>query len=190
MKKILIGICSIWAAIFAFLIVPQTIQVISDDYPRVILKSQPVDPRDLFRGDYVTLSYAFASPNLREEADIDQELNEKLESILEFSESGENVYALLVVGEDSRAEVVDFEKTKPQAPDLFLRGKVRNTGWRGKSLAFGIEKYFVPEGKGRELEKARNAENLEVEVAINPKSGKALITDILVSQESYEFEEE
>jgi uncharacterized membrane-anchored protein len=171
---------------------------VSDDYPRVILETQPVDPRDLLRGDFVILSYEFATTantmntvntmNPFEAMILGEEktaLKEELKNTLYFSENGDKVYAVLDVAEDRRAKVVSYEKTKPNT-GLFLRGVVRGTR-TNKSLDFGIEKYFVPEGKGRELEKARNASHLEVEVAINPKSGKALITDILVSEESFDF---
>jgi uncharacterized membrane-anchored protein len=189
MKKSLPIILAFWAVIFAVFIIPNTIQIVSDDYPRVILKTQPVDPRDFLRGDFVILSYEFATVN-RWSDDEKTELEERLGSILEFSNSGDKVYAVLDVAEDKRAEVVSYKKTKPNT-GLFLRGVVRGrSGSWNQRLDFGIEKYFVPEGRGWELEQERNASNLEVEVAINPKSGKALITDILVSEDSFEFEKD
>ncbi len=55
-KVIIAVIVAFWVAIFAYMIIPNAVQIVNDDYPRVILKTQPVDPRDILRGDYVILS--------------------------------------------------------------------------------------------------------------------------------------
>jgi len=225
-KTVIVSVLSFWTIIFAYMILPNEIQIVSDDYPRVILKTRPVDPRDLLRGDYVILSYDFADMSqvlawnqwnervegLREDIEQNRDnpkrleslekrlrgltskepsnegVNEKLRDILNDSKVGDDVYLAFDVGDDRRAITKGFLKEKPST-GLFLKGTVYqlNSWNNSKEVRFGIEKYFVPVGEGRVLEKARNANNLEVEVAVNPKTGKALIVDILI--EGVRFEE-
>lgn len=113
----------------------------------ITVKTEPVDPRDLFRGDYVVLNYDFNRPS-----------DKKLESSDSWSSAkkGTPVYAVLVKSPDS--EVWTLEKvtlTQPTASEvnenrLYIAG-LKVSYWRA---SYGIEQFFVQEGKGKELEKA------------------------------------
>jgi uncharacterized membrane-anchored protein len=46
-------------------------------------------------------------------------------------------------------------------------------------VEYGIENYFVEEGKGRAVESSRNARQLRVEVSLR-KDGKGIITGLFV----------
>jgi len=175
------GIIAFWIVMLGYLILPQEIQVnYPADYPRVLLKAYPVDPQDLLRGDYVILSYAFSQPNTEF---LSPEFNREFEDILDSSTSGDKVYLMLETDDKGNAVPVKYVRKKP-TDGLFLKGKIY-ADYRGRNaeVRFGIEKYFVPEGTGRELEKAKNMGDLEVEVAIHPKKGKALITGVFVTGE-------
>ncbi len=140
----LIGMVAVQAAP---LVVGQTVRL------RVV----PVDPRDLFRGDYVILDY---------------ELNEAVARALENSADDRRVgadrpvYVTLTPDADGvhrRAGAVSFERP---AGGLYLRGRL--TGhWRG-SARFGIEAFFVQEGEGLALERLRNSGELSAEIAVAP----------------------
>ncbi|MGB5950868.1 MAG: GDYXXLXY domain-containing protein [Parvibaculum sp.] len=159
----------------------------------VTLRTEPVDPRDLFRGDYVTLAYGISRLSL-----------ENLTGDKSFSE-GETVYVALVPeGEDWRAAGV--WRDYPEKPDgsKIIRGRIvdviRNVPRvralpRSKkveevpceecvqlTVVYGIESYFVPEGQGRKLEDARNAQALSVDVAL-ARNGEAAIKGLRLDGE-------
>jgi GDYXXLXY motif protein len=48
------------------------------------------------------------------------------------------------------------------------------------NVEYGIERFYVPEGEGRTLEEARNAEALSVNIRVDAK-GKAQIREIAVN---------
>ena len=127
----------------------------------MLLKVVPVDPRDLMRGDYVILGYDIsrvppgtflggsASPGER---------------------AGRTVYVVLEPDEDGRhyhgAGVVE----EPPANGPFIRGTLEASG----RIVFGIESYFVQEGKGKEYEQAVRDRRLSAEVALS-RDGRAAL---------------
>jgi uncharacterized membrane-anchored protein len=122
----------------------------------VLLHVVPVDPRDLLRGDYVILSYDASQawpPNAtREEA------------------LGKTVYVTIAPGTDDRHyRATRGDLTPPPAGSLFLRGTSTPSG-----IQFGIESYFVQEGRGRVYEEAARRGNLWAEVAVAPDGAAAL----------------
>lgn len=125
--------------------------------PVVLLKCRPVDPRDLLRGDYMTLRYdiseapiAGVSPKAPAGADAGREVWVLLERRDRYH----------VVAEASR------ERLTPRAGQLLVRGML-GPGWAGTSdrsrIDYGIERYFVPEGKGTPQFKL-----MEAEVSVSP----------------------
>ena len=135
----------------------------------VLLKVQPVDPRDLFRGDYVVLRYDIT----------------RVDSNVQLS-GGERVYAQLEINEEGYGEVSQLSTTKPEG--LFIRGKVYRKWKEGVyDINYGIESYFVPEGKGRQLERQLN--DIDVKISID-KYGRAIIKDMLIDGEPFEFEDD
>ena len=120
----------------------------------VILKTQPVDPLDVFRGQYLTINYEISRVLLPAGA-----------------KEGDTVYVSLKEGDDKiwHAEKVSFSK-----PDsgIFIRGTAKQS-WRGLGVEYGIEQYFFE----------RNAElpwrNLQVKVKISG-SGQSRIVELLL----------
>jgi len=130
----------------------------------VVLPTVPVDPRDLFRGDYVVLAYPMSTVDLY---GLGHDASE-------FA-VGQTVYAQLrVVG--GRAALQDVVATRPFDESLFLRGQITAIDGTTLRIAYGIESYFVPEGKGRELEQARG-HSLEVVAAVDA-AGRAVIKKV------------
>jgi len=131
-----------------------------------VLEIVPVDPRDLFRGDYVILDYK-----------ISRVENEML-SI------GDVVYVSLVKDGDFHvAERVSFARPKE---GLFIKGTVSENNGKNFTIIYGIENYFVPEDKGRELENARDLKTLSVIVKID-SYGNASIKDLYVNGKKADF---
>jgi len=116
----------------------------------VLLKIQPVDPRDWLRGDYATFQYNISY--------IDSYLfgNEKIRN-------GDTVYVILQ--KDKKYWIAQkVQKTKPTGKNqIFIKGKVVSGGLESQAkffshqrfrrsrihVIYGIEEYYIPEGKAR-----------------------------------------
>lgn len=154
----------------------------------VTLATEPVDPRDLFRGDYVTLAY-----------DITRVTIGELPGDRDFSQ-GDAIYVELARdGEAWKAVGAWREYPEAAAENKVIRGRIthvaRNAGPRSgpdeeapcngcvtATVAYGIESYFVPEGQGRDIEDARNARRLSVDVSL-ARDGEAAIKGLRLEGE-------
>jgi len=144
------------------------------------LKTLPVDPRDLLRGDYVTLSYPVSAlagsivtgtaPRQGERVRMTVRLRPGADGLWE---AGEASFGTL---EPQEGSVV--VRTLPfqyySGPDGALPETI--------FVTYGIERYYVPEGEGRVLEDARNQQELEVEARVS-SAGTPQIARILLRGE-------
>ena len=118
----------------------------------VLLHVEPVDPRDLLRGDYVTLGYAIS----RIPAGNYQ--------------AGQSVYVTLVPEADGRHYRAGSFLVEPPASGVFIRGTVQGHG----RATYGIESYYVQEGTGHDYENAVRNRRLWAEVALDGRGNPAL----------------
>lgn len=130
----------------------------------VMLKTQPVDPRDLFRGDYVVLNYQISTLDLNSLQSDSNEFND-----------GDNVYISLDLA-DGYGVPAKISKNPPE-DGLYIKGNVVNVRDSRLIVSYGIESYFVPEGKGYDIERHRG--NLDVKVSID-NFGNAVIKSLIV----------
>ncbi len=162
-KKLFIGIGLFWLLIiFGFIGYKEMALHTGTE---VLLKTVPVDPRDLFRGDYVILNYDISQVDI----DIDKDILGQ----------GQTLYVSLN-NEEKYATAEEVSLDKPNG--LFIKGKFVES-WRN-SIEYGIESYFVPEGKGWHLE--RNRGNMDVLVVID-SSGNAVIKEVLINDQPIDF---
>jgi uncharacterized membrane-anchored protein len=138
----------------------------------VLLKTIPVDPRDLFRGDYVILRYDLSTIDLNRLSGGSQSLKQ-----------GNVVYVTLSVGE--KYATVSSVSTVQPTGGLFLKGRVKQLQWNHMTVEYGIESYFVPEGKGRTIER-QLGRTMDVKVAVDA-SGAAVIHSLLVDDKEMAF---
>ena len=122
----------------------------------VVLQTVPVDPRSLFQGDFVRLDYEIA----------------QLPTWWDDKAIGHTVYVELREGADEVWRSRRYHREKPEPGRVFLKGTVTS----GDRLDFGIGTYFVPEGTGREIERAQD---VKVRAAVS-KGGSAVIKGLLV----------
>ena len=159
---ILIGL--LWIMLLGGFIVIKEFTLQTGD--EILLKTEPVDPRDLFRGDYVVLRY-----------DISQIDLDKFNLVNKYPKTGKKIYVTLNIGEDKVATIDDISLTRP-TKGKFIAGTISNVYGNRANVTYGIESYFVPESKGREIEK--NLRDIYVKVAIDDfglAAIKALILD-------------
>ena len=125
----------------------------------VLLRVVPVDPRDLFHGEYVILSYEFRMIP-----------GDALPGISFDNEETRTVYVTLESEEDGRHwRAAGYSLERPQGV-LYLEG--HTTCWR--RLEFGIESYFVQEGEGHKYEEAVRERKLSAEIAVD-ENGQAVL---------------
>lgn len=142
----------------------------------IVLPIVPVDPRDLFRGEYVRLAYDIS-----------------------------NVPAMLLVGPAparNAAFYVTLEKN-PQGgwtpvkvtvampnetnPDrIVLKARSRFTFPASTWVQYGIESYFVPEGQGRRLEVLAQEKRMAACLAVDGRGNAAIKGLIIDGMQQYE----
>lgn len=129
----------------------------------VILLSEPIDPRDFLRGDYVTLSY-----------DISNISADKI--IGNRPEAGDraDIYITLVKGADERwgfAGASWQARTDLKPNEVQLRGRTPNYAYFASDnthhVNYGIERYYVPEGEGLAIEEQQRERKIDVVVAVS-----------------------
>jgi uncharacterized membrane-anchored protein len=135
------------------------------------LETQPVDPRDLLRGDYLVLRYTVNTvPRERFSPPLTQALP-----------YGETVWiALSRRGEFHEVVRASRERFEPAAAEVLL--KAQTTGGRpqreSETVHYGLEQYYVREGTGNPRGK------ITVE-AVVPASGRARIKQVFLDGRPY-----
>jgi uncharacterized membrane-anchored protein len=128
----------------------------------------PVDPRDLLRGDYVILSYPMSRLN---EAELggDSDFDYSTPIYTEVAPDGETwkpvaIWKAPPEGKTSiRGEITFYETPAGCEKDCKIY-----------TAEYNLEKFFVPAGEGLELEKLRNDQRIQADVAVSDNGRAAL----------------
>ncbi|MET3289957.1 hypothetical protein EDM56_19540 [Brevibacillus fluminis] len=137
----------------------------------VLLKTAPVDPVDPFYGDYVVLNYEIARiDGTSVPHDVTQE------------DQDHQVYVILQQKTNPWHEAVGVYRSLPKLAQgqIALKGTLRyvdSEGTREISIGYGIERYYVPENTGHEIEDRRDQLTM-VEVKVSG-SGDAVIARLV-----------
>lgn len=148
----------------------------------VRLKTAPVDPRDLFRGDYVVLAYPIGTV----EGPAGGEGG---------FQRGDAVFVTLTRDAEGFARATAVTKARPAVAgsDVAIAGRVQSTGAcvlndageadcasgrRRLRIAYGLESYFVPQGQGLAIETTERS-RIEVVAAVTA-GGEAAIKRLLI----------
>lgn len=144
----------------------------------VLLRIQPVDPRDLLRGDYVSLRY-----------DIDRIPATIITNIppgASTTQAGP-LFVRLKKGADGLWEAASAtfgapSATPPGPDEADIRGEVA-AGWSLDEAAlidpdYGIGRFYLPEGEGRAIENDMRERPFAMRVAIG-KDGTAQIKALM-----------
>ena len=146
----------------------------------ILLKTEPIDPRSLFRGDYVRLNYAIG--NLYR---ID--LKEGGLGTDDFNRH-DPIYVVLRQGERFWEPVSVHREMPAHDPDrVVIRGEVQwSGGGDGINVRYGIENYFVPEGEGMALERPADGEEVTMLIAVDDKGDSAIKAALVNGEVRYE----
>lgn len=128
----------------------------------ILLRVVPVDPRDLFRGDYVILGYEISRipPRGIDGLPVPRRWDDAPDW------QGRTVYVSLVPEGDGQHYGGGAVSTVPPPPGVrFIAGTVVDPS----RITFGIESYFVQEGKGKKYEDAIRNHQLSAEVSLTSR---------------------
>lgn len=150
----------------------------------VTLKAAPVDPRDLLRGDYVILNYDISRVPV---------------STLAGGPPKESLYGQVLsvrLGkqDDGYWGVVEssFGTLGPKPGTVILKslpfdyvsyGDPADAAQAVMAVNYGIERYYVPEGQGHDIESARNDNRVAIAARVS-SDGAAHIRSLLLDGKS------
>lgn len=175
-----------WRALATVLLLALVLLALVEQRARILrsgaeirLRTVPIDPRDLFRGDYVVLAYPISTV----EADTGGERLQR----------GEKVYVALSRDAEGFAQAASVSREWPKASGgaVVIAGQVATTGAcalnqdgttdcnrRRLRVTYGLESFFVPQGEGKAIETTDKA-RIEVVAAVS-SSGAAAIKRLLI----------
>lgn len=154
----------------------------------VRLQTQPVDPRDPFRGNYVDLRYPFSDVTRVQQSYGQmpglEALNgtESLQYTLEFNPD-DDIYGLFEPG-DNHYRLAGLYDDRPDlsSEQVCMRATVRHdVHWQ-----WGIESFFAPPGMAQEIEQRRwDGENTTAIVRVDRRCN-AVLRALEIGNTTYE----
>ncbi len=135
----------------------------------VTLKIVPVDPRDIFRGDYVILNYEISRLDVK-----------TVEGEDKFAPGDTAYVALRQEGAHWKAASISHAPQASAQDIAVIRATVRymddpsDTGPVNVNLDYGIESYFVPQGTGHVIEEEARKGELSADIALDGKHRAAI----------------
>lgn len=140
---------------------------------RIVVRAELVDPRDILKGEYVILSYDFGHLDNEDYLALRKELgwDEKKDP---SGRLPENTLVFVPMVKQPNGEWIGGKATLTRpSSGIYLIGRPVASFLR---LHFGIEAFYVQEGKGVEWEKLRNSGLLKVTVAVLPNGQAGLVS--------------
>lgn len=135
----------------------------------VTLKVKPVDPSDMFRGDYVILNFDITMVDLAALPGDDTYVHDGWAYVTLANEGGAWV-----------AKAVNNTMPARAPGTVVLRGRVLSAstselaGPGPMKLEYGIESFFVPQGQGKAIEDERQKGDLSADIAVDAQGRGAV----------------
>lgn len=136
----------------------------------VVLKTKPVDPRDLLKGHYARLSFDIS------ETDKPSHLKK------EKFEKGDKVYLRLIKTESNYWIIKEVFKSFPQqqSEGVVIQGTIKYAYSNKLRIRYGIERYYAPKAEALNLEKL-SRDKIEIGIIVRiSKNGQAAISGLKI----------
>lgn len=131
----------------------------------IILKTQPIDPRDILRGQYVALRYDIST------------LDSKVFYVnADKLVAGNTAYVSLARGGGGIWQATGAYSTKP-AEGVFIKGTIESAFGSRVNIRYGIESYFVNPERAMELEREARRGTLLMRVVVDDE-GNAIVRGV------------
>lgn len=145
----------------------------------VLLKTAPVDPRDLLRGDYVILTYDISTISTTSITGTRPETGEVARLNVRLKPGADGFWTVSAASFDPLAEEAGSVVLISQ-PVTIYDWEWQNAG--NLTVSYGIERFYVPEGEGRPIEDGRNQGRVSVAVRVS-EDGQAQIRALMLDNE-------
>lgn len=175
---VIAGVMALFQSGFLLASIQQRADVLRNG-TEIVLRTQPVDPRDLLRGDYVILGY-----------DITRIALASVENAPDTVSRNQPIHVFVKPGSDGLATLSRAsldENATPNTDEIMLAGKAHLIGGTTLLVDYGIERYYVPEGEGLAIEDAQREQRVDAVIAVS-ESGTAQIKALRIDGEMI-FEE-
>ena len=128
----------------------------------VMLEVRPIDPRDLLRGDYVVLTYNISRIPVSLLEDVPTEGGERT-LFVRLKADSQGLWQPV-------AARLDAPPVDPRGDgEVDIRGMTRSS-WAPQTefvdVRYGVERFYVPEGEGRAIERDMNVRPFRMKVAV------------------------
>jgi uncharacterized membrane-anchored protein len=148
------------------------------DGREVLLKVEPVDPRDLLRGDYVRLGYEISN--------VPVTMIGNVRSGAQWTEAGPVFVRLKKEGDGiwrmASASLYEPPSTPPGDGEIDIRGMVDDGRSLGQidmlNVEYEIERFYLPEGEGLAIERDMRVRSFNIVAAI-AEDGSAQIKALM-----------
>ncbi|KPB01490.1 GDYXXLXY domain-containing protein [Ahrensia marina] len=137
------------------------------DGQEIVLKTQPIDPRDFLRGRYVRLNFGISQIVVKDFAELFPDYKNTIYE-------GRPIYVIVQENDEGRHEYARLQLQTPES-GLFIKGTL-STVYRlidkenegHVSIKFGIERFYASETVAPDLEKRmRDGEVTDIVVAVS-----------------------
>lgn len=147
----------------------------------IVVKVEPVDPRDLLRGDYVRLGYEMARLPASIVSNYSADMAEEDETIwVRLARHGDGQWLPV------EATIAAPPASAPTADQVDLAGSIVSAPLPEDAagtlrVTYGIERFYLPEGEGRQIELDMRERPFFVKLAV-ADNGTAQIKQFLDGQ--------
>jgi uncharacterized membrane-anchored protein len=145
----------------------------------VLLKTAPVDPRDLLRGDYVILTYDISTISTTSITGTRPQTGEVARLHVRLKPGADGFWTVSAASFDPLAEEAGSVVLLSQ-PVTIYDWEWQNAG--NLTVSYGIERFYVPEGEGRPIEDGRNEGRVSVAARVSD-TGQAQIRALMLDGE-------
>ena len=135
------------------------------------------DPRDLFRGNYVSLSYDFSDFSNLQQSKFDEKTGVEIYIYDRNISKNDEIYAILKQDANATYAFDKFSFTKPKDA-LFLAGKFDGYSF----VKYGIEEFYMPTKKAKQTEREMMDQDVDtVAVLMVMDDGRARLKDLIIT---------
>ena len=166
-RPLLIATVALQLAVLLSMIAFQATPLITGE--TILVRVIPIDPRDMFRGDYVILSYEFNRVPPEGIEGLPQNLYQADDAVWR----GQTVYVTMAPEPDGVHWHATHYSIYPPDTGTYLRGELTAPG----AISYGIDAFYVQEGTGLAYEEAIRDRALSAEIAVAP-DGRATLVDL------------
>ncbi len=145
----------------------------------VLLKTAPVDPRDLLRGDYVILTYDISNISTTSISGTRPKEGEVARLNVRLKPGADGFWIVSQASFDPLA-AEDGSVVLLSLPITMYGWEWENAG--NLMVSYGIERFYVPEGEGKPIEDGRNEGRVSVAARVS-EDGQAQIRALMLDGE-------